>query len=109
SFPFILMPLYSRMTLGLPAQKMGVLMGVSGVGSFVGSLGLLSIPHGHRALALKGAGLAIAVGLAGLALAGNLQVAAGAIICLALGLSMTFGLSNTVIQERTPAHLRGRV
>ena len=88
---------------------MGVLMGVSGIGSFIGSLGLLSIPHGHRATALKGAGAAIALGLAGLSAARNLNMACPALVSLALGLSMTFGLANTVIQERAPNHLRGRV
>jgi MFS family permease len=108
-FLIILMPLYARVTLALPAQNMGVLMGVSGIGSFTGALGLLSIPHGHRATALKCAGAAIALGLSGLAAAGSLSLACPAVVCLALGLSMTFGLANTVIQERTPAHLRGRV
>ena len=28
---------------------------------------------------------------------------------LAIALSMNFGLSNTIVQERAPAHLRGRV
>ena len=35
--------------------------------------------------------------------------AAGALIVTSLGLSLIFGLSNTIVQERAPSHLRGRV
>ena len=108
-FLMILMPLYSRVTLALPSDQMGALMAISGIGSFAGSMGLLSIPHGYRALTLKCAGATVAIGLAGLAAAPNLPLACAAIVCLALGLSTTFGSANIVIQERTPNHLRGRV
>jgi len=108
-FLIILMPLYSRVTLGLPSEKMGILMAVSGVGSLSGSLGLLSIGRGHRATALKYGSTVVAIGALGLALAPNLAVACVSIILLTLGLSTNFGLSNIVIQERAPHHLRGRV
>ncbi len=108
-FLLVLMPLYSRVTLGLPAEKMGVLMAISGIGSFTGALGLLSVPHGHRATALKVAAGLIALGLGGLAASASLRLACFAIVCLALGLSATFGISNIIIQERAPDHLRGRV
>src|SRR5207245_4159646 len=45
----IFMPFYAKHLLTLGPGYMGVLMGASGVGSFVGSIGLLAIPHGHRA------------------------------------------------------------
>jgi MFS family permease len=108
-FIMILMPLYARVTLGLPAEKMGLLMGISGVGSFAGSVGLLSIPRGHRAFALKCAGATVVLGLCGLAAAPMAGAAYAAIVVLMLGLSTTFGISNIVIQERAPNHLRGRV
>ncbi len=108
-FLLIIMPLYSRDTLGLPAEKMGLFMAISGIGSFTGALGLLSIPHGKRAAALKCAGAACAIGLAGLSIAPTLPIACCAIVCLALGLSTTFGIANIVIQERTPGPIRGRV
>jgi MFS family permease len=108
-FLVILMPLYSRVTLGLPAERMGVLMAVSGVGSLAGSIGLLSILRGHRAAALKCAAGLIVLGLGGLAAAHSLAPACVSIICLTLGLSTNFGLSNIVIQERAPHSLRGRI
>ena len=61
------LPLYSRVELGLGPEHMGALMGISGFGSFVGALGLLSIPKGHRAGFLKGGAAAVCIGLAGLA------------------------------------------
>lgn len=108
-FLIILMPLYSRVTLGLPAEKMGILMAVSGIGSLSGSLGLLSIGRGHRATALKFGSAVVMIGILGLALAPSLAIACVSIVCLTLGLSTNFGLTNIVIQERTPHHLRGRV
>ena len=35
--------------------------------------------------------------------------AAGALVVISLGLSLIFGLSNTIVQERAPSTLRGRV
>jgi MFS family permease len=35
--------------------------------------------------------------------------AVAALIVISLGLSFLFGLSNTIVQERAPDHLRGRV
>ena len=35
--------------------------------------------------------------------------AAASLIVISFGLSMIFGLSNTIVQERAPSHLRGRV
>jgi hypothetical protein len=44
-----------------------------------------------------------------LAAAHSLAPACVSIICLTLGLSTNFGLSNIVIQERAPHSLRGRI
>jgi MFS family permease len=103
------MPFYSRFTLGLGPDKMGWLMALSGVGSLTGSLGLLGIPRGRRALAVKlGAGAAT-VALAGMSRAPSFWWAAASIILLALGLSTCYGTANIVIQERAPDELRGRI
>ena len=35
--------------------------------------------------------------------------AAASLVVISFGLSLIFGLSNTIVQERAPSHLRGRV
>ena len=108
-FLMILMPLYTRQTLHLAANQMGVLMGISGAGSLAGSLGLLSIPKGHRAFAVKAAVASTVAGLCGLAWTQSLLLACVAMVLMTIGLSTCFGLSNIIIQERAPENLRGRV
>lgn len=109
--PFIMihMPIYASRTLGLPADRMGYLMGFSGIGSLVGTLGLLAVRRGHRTLAVKLACALVAVALGGMALAQTFGSAVGSLILLTIGASVTFGTANIVIQERAPDALRGRV
>ncbi len=108
-FLMIVMPLYARVTLGLGAEQMGILMAVSGVGSFAGSLGLLSIPRTRRTLALRIGGSLAVLALIGMSAATSLAVACVSIAFLTLGLSTAFGLSNITIQERAPDAIRGRI
>jgi MFS family permease len=51
----------------------------------------------------------VACAIFGLSLAPSFHVAMGILILNSLGLSMNFGLANTIVQERAPDHLRGRV
>ena len=108
-FLMITMPLYARVDLGLGPERMGALMAISGIGSFVGSIGLLTIPKGRRALFLKCAATAVALGLAGMAAAPAFASAAAAMILMTLGLSTSYGTAHIVIQERAPDPIRGRV
>jgi MFS family permease len=103
------MPIYSRITLGLGPDRMGMLLALSGIGSLIGSIGLLSIPHGRRALALKLATGTVVVALIGMSRAPSFGFAVPAIITLTVGLSTCFGISNIVIQERAKNELRGRI
>lgn len=105
----ILLPLYARNELGLPASGMGLLMGVAGVGSLTGSLGLLLFPRERRIHGLAVASAAMVAAVFGLAIARSLWLAIPALALVAVCLSTMFGLANTTIQERAPDHLRGRV
>ncbi len=60
-FPFlsVMLPLYVRNILHLGADRMGILMAVSGVGSLVGSLGLLSIARAWRFRFMTGAAVIV--------------------------------------------------
>lgn len=108
-FLMITMPLYARVTLGLGPDRMGLLMGISGIGSFIGSLGLLSIPQRARMTLLRVAAAIATTALLGLAWAPGFAAAAVSVVLLTLGLSTAFGMANIVIQERAPDYIRGRV
>lgn len=105
----VMLPLYARNELLLGPDKMGLLMGISGLGSFTGSVGLLAIPQPKRhKLMLAGVCLA-SVALVSLGLARAFAVAAVSLASLTLGSSVLLGLANTIVQERAPSSLRGRV
>jgi MFS family permease len=108
-FFMVTMPVYSRGVLGLDAAGMGLLMALSGVGSLIGAVSLLSVRPGHRASFLKCAVSAAVVGLLGLAGAPSFPVASVSIVLMTLGLSSGFGAAHIVIQERSPNAIRGRV
>lgn len=105
----VLLPLFARYELGLPATGMGLLMGVGGVGSLVGSIGLLAVSRERRITGLGIASVGIVTSLGVLAMARNLYMAIPALVVMAVCLSTMFGLANTTIQERAPDHMRGRV
>ena len=108
-FFMILMPLYSRTVLHVGPQYHGWLMASSGLGAFTGSLFLFAIPTGRRRGYMFCGIAAIALAMAALSAARNLPTAICAMIVLTLGSSTLFGLANTIIQERAPDYIRGRV
>lgn len=105
----VLLPLYARHVLGLGSEKMGLLMGISSLGSLTGSLGLLAVARHHRGLVMTCAAVAASAALVGLALAQVFAAAAASLVTLSLGVSTLIGLANTIVQERAPGALRGRV
>src|SRR5881392_2727890 len=110
-FPIItvMMPLYVRLVLGLGADRLGFLMGSSAVGSVVGAIFLISIPRQKRVpFMMVNVGI-IGCAIFGLSRAPSFYVATGLLIFNSLGLAMNFGLANTIVQERAPDYLRGRV
>jgi MFS family permease len=110
-FPIItvMMPLYVRLVLGLGADQLGFLMGASAVGSVVGAIFLISIPRNKRVpIMMLNVGI-VAVAIFSLSRAPSFYLATGLLIFNSLGLAMNFGLANTIVQERAPDYLRGRV
>src|SRR6267378_3167562 len=110
-FPIItvMMPLYVRLVLGLGANRLGFLMGASAVGSVIGAIFLISIPRTKRVpFMMVNVGI-VACAIFGLSRAPSFYVALGLLIFNSLGLAMNFGLANTIVQERAPDYLRGRV
>ena len=105
----VMLPLYVRNLLGLGPERMGFLMAVSGTGSLVGSLGLLTVAPGKRIRFIMCAVCVVASSLFVMSRTSTFAVAATAMGALAIGLATNFGLANTIVQERAPAHLRGRI
>src|SRR6184192_605924 len=110
-FPIItvMMPLYVRLVLGLGADRLGFLMGASAVGSVIGAIFLISIPRRKRVpFMMVNVGI-VACAIFSLSRAPNFYLATALLIFNSLGLAMNFGLANTIVQERAPDYLRGRV
>ena len=104
-----MLPLYVRDILHLGPKSMGGLMAISGSGAFLGSIGLLSVARESRLKFMTGNVVAIAVGVFLMSVSQGFLLTACAMGAMAIALSMNFGLTNTIVQEQAPAHLRGRV
>src|SRR5438067_1942984 len=105
----VMLPLYVRDILHLGAKSMGALMAISGSGAFLGSIGLLSVARESRLKFMTGNVVAIAAGVFLMSVSQGFLLTACAMGAMAIALSMNFGLTNTIVQEQAPAHLRGRV
>ena len=110
-FPVIsvMLPLYVRNVLQLGSREFGWLMGVSGTGALAGALGLLSIAPKNRFRFMTGNAIAVAAALFSMSQSHSFWLTAISMGLLAIGLSMNFGLANTIVQERAPGPLRGRI
>lgn len=105
----VMLPLYARNELHLGPDKMGLLMGISGIGSFAGSISLLAVPRNQRVPLMFAAAMGIGGALLGLSQAQRFPLAAVSQLVLSLGVSWFIGMANIIVQERAPSPLRGRV
>src|SRR2546423_855581 len=110
-FPIItvMMPLYVKLVLGLGADKLGTLIGASAVGSVVGSIFLIGLPREKRVPLMMMCAAAVTGAVLGLSRAPSFYFATALLIVNSLGLATNFGLASTIVQERAPDYLRGRV
>jgi MFS family permease len=111
-FPIItvMMPLYVRMVFGLGrADRLGFLMGASAVGSLVGSIFLIGLAREKRIPLMILCALGVTGAILGLSLGPSFYVATALLVVNSLGLATNFGLASTIVQERAPDYLRGRV
>jgi MFS family permease len=110
-FPIVtvLMPFYVRLVLGLGADHLGTLMGASAVGSVVGSIFLIGLSRTKRIPFMMICAIAVTCSVFGLSRAPSFYVAMGLLIVNSLGMATNFGLASTIVQERAPDYLRGRV
>jgi MFS family permease len=108
---FILAPSLAQ-DLGQGAEGLGVLLAASGAGAVVGGLRLAATAgRASRWRLLLAASLALAVGLAGIGLAGGGSYPVTLLCFVIAGWgTVTFNAStNTLLQTITPDRLRGRV
>lgn len=105
----VMMPLYVRDVLHFGPDRLGYLMAASGIGSVCGAITLVSIAPPRRLGRMMAAALAVALSVLGLSRVHAFALAAASLVVISFGLSLIFGLSNTIVQERAPSHLRGRV
>ena len=105
----VMLPLYVRNVLHLGPDRLGWLMAISGTGSLSGSLGLLSIERKNRFKFMTGNAIVVAIAIFCMSQSNSFLLTAVSMGCLAIGLSMNFGLANTIVQEQAPPHLRGRI
>ena len=110
-FPIItvMMPLYVRLVLHLGPDRLGFLMGASAVGSVVGSLFLIGLPREKRIPLMMMCVTGVTGAILGMSRAPTFYVATALMIINSLGLATNFGLASTIVQERAPDYLRGRV
>lgn len=105
----VMLPLYARNLLQLGPDKMGLLMGISSIGSLTGSVSLLAVSRNRRPALLFAAVLAATLVLFSLSQVRQFWLAAASLVMLSLWVSSLIGLANTIVQERAPSPLRGRV
>ncbi len=110
-FPIItvMMPLYVRLVLHRGADSLGFLMGASAIGSLVGSIFLIGLPRDKRVPLMMINAVAISLVITALSFGPSFYVVMGLLIVNSLGLATNFGLCSTIVQERAPDYLRGRV
>ena len=110
-FPIItvMMPLYVRLVLHRGADGLGSLMGASAIGSFVGSIFLIGLPRDKRVPLMMINAVAISMVVVGLSFGPGFYTVMALLIVNSLGLAMNFALCSTIVQERAPDYLRGRV
>jgi len=110
-FPIItvMMPLYGKLVLHLGADRVSFLMGASAVGSVVGSLFLIRLPRDKRIPVMMINAAAVTGAILGLSRAPSFYIATAIMIVNSLSLAMNFALCSTIVQERAPDYLRGRV
>jgi len=118
----VLMPFYVKDVLHQDASAVGTMMGISGLGAFLGAMSLLFARPEQRlrriVMGMSGITLAMLImSVAALApplahvgpLNGNLALACVGAAILGVSISSSLGLVNTIIQQAVPDELRGRV
>ncbi|HZC73841.1 MAG TPA: MFS transporter [Jatrophihabitans sp.] len=105
-----LLAAFAKDSLHVGATGLSWLLGASGVGAFAGALVIASLGSlERRGRFLLCAGTALGFSLLLLGTQHTMPAALGAVVVLALMVTLFQGTVNTILQLRTPDRLRGRV
>src|SRR6218665_1192373 len=105
----VFLPLFVKMVLGGSARELGQVMFGAGVGTFLGSLALAHVAPRARGTALIVTNVFVPLELAALAFTETLWLATLHCGLLGLGISLSYGLTHTLLQVTAPDRFRGRV
>lgn len=105
----VMMPLYVRDVLALGPDKLGYIMAAAGFGSICGAILLIMVPRPQRAASMIAAAIAGSGAVFAFSRAHGTPVAAASLLLSSLGISFIYGMGSTIVQERAPNYLRGRV
>jgi len=105
----VLMPFYTKHVLHTGAAGLGWLMGISGAGSMVGAMMMLSVPSEARMRRVAICTAAILGTISVMAWSHNLWLSVAACGVQSFAIAHSLGLVSVIIQEEVPNELRGRV
>ena len=105
----LMLPGFVEDVLDGGAVELGLLIGVSGVGSLVGALALASFPPRRRGLILLVSGLVIGIALLGFSATTSILVGGFFMLFVGLGSAGRQALGNVLLQSYSLDEYRGRV
>ncbi len=104
------LPVYARDILAIGAPGLGLLTGSIGIGALAGALIMASVrPTGGSGRLLLGGLVSMSISLTTFALSTSVPVTAVALAILGASQVAYYSTTNTLLQVRVPARLRGRV
>lgn len=105
----VLMPVFARDVLHVPAQGFGMLMTASGLGATIGVLTLASSRPNNPGSVIMGTQAGFVVLLAAFALSSSYALSLALMVALSGAMTSYMSSTNTTIQSIVPDELRGRV
>ena len=108
--PFVqLIPVFARDVLRAGPEGLGTLMTVMGIGSVLGSVGIVMFPPRRRGLALVVSLAVFALLLIAFAASTSLRLSIGLMALIGVAQAIYLAINNTLVQLATPDALQGRV
>ena len=108
--PYVqLMPVFARDVLNSGPEGLGTLMTVMGVGSVLGSLGIVAFPPRRQGLTLLVSLAVFALLLVAFAASTSLPLSIGLMGLIGVAQAIYLAINNTLVQVATPDALQGRV
>jgi hypothetical protein len=104
-----LLPIFARDVLQTGPEGLGTLMTASGIGSVLGSIGIVMYPLQRRGLLLFGSLTAFGLLLAVFALSTSLPLSIGVMGLIGVAQAIYLATNNTLVQLAVPDALQGRV